>query len=97
MDNVDAIREERARLAAVLAEAAGAEEKIAALDQVLALYDTRADPVPSPAPTRQTRTRKRRPRPSLQPATYPCSDPDCDRTFGTSQGAALHATRAHRG
>lgn len=98
MYNVDEIREERTRLAAVLAEAKGAEEKIAALDQVLAAYEIRVDPVPSPAPARTaSRTRKRRPRASSRPATYPCPDPNCDRMFTSRQGATLHASRAHRG
>ena len=99
MDNLDEIRSERVRLAAVIAEAKGAEEKIAALDQVLALYDSRPEPVSAPAPTRSaTRTRsRRRPRvSSSRPATIPCPDPNCDRMFGTVQGARLHATRAHR-
>lgn len=98
MYNLDEIREERTRLAAVIAEAKGAEDKIAALDQVLAAYETRTDPVSSPAPARTaSRTRKRRPRASSRPATIPCPDPNCDRMFSTKQGANLHATRAHRG
>jgi hypothetical protein len=26
---------------------------------------------------------------------YPCSAPGCDRTFGSEQGRAVHAARAH--
>lgn len=98
MYNVDEIREERTRLAAVIAEAKGAEEKIAALDQVLAVYDKRPEPPPSTVAARApSRTSKRRPRvSSSRPATYPCPDPNCDRMFTSGQGANLHASRAHR-
>lgn len=98
MYDLDEIRAERARLAAVIAEAKGAEEKIVALDQVLAVYDKRPEPSPrTVVPRTASRTSKRKPRvSSSRPATYPCPDPNCDRMFTTGQGANLHASRAHR-
>jgi hypothetical protein len=33
----------------------------------------------------------------LHPGVYSCTDPGCDRTFDTPQGAATHRRRAHEG
>jgi len=95
------IRNERARLALAIEEAKGAERKIAVLDEVIALYDensndrTKASPALSPATARRRNQGKKRTA-SSKLQSYPCPYPDCERMFGTAQGAALHVTRAHR-